>query len=39
VFVPVKPGRDAAMFAGVLHLMIANGWIDREFVEAHTVGF
>jgi assimilatory nitrate reductase catalytic subunit len=39
VFVPVKPGRDAAMFAGVLQLMIDNGWIDRDFVDAHTVGF
>src|SRR6187549_943429 len=38
-FVPIKPGRDAAMFAGVLHLMIENGWVDRSFIEAHTVGF
>ena len=39
LFLPVKPGRDAAVFAGVLHLMIESGWIDRDFVEAHTVGF
>jgi assimilatory nitrate reductase catalytic subunit len=39
VFVPVKPGRDAALFAGVLQLMIENGWIDREFVDTQTVGF
>src|SRR6187402_3168832 len=38
-FVPIKPGRDAAMFAGVLHLMIEHDWIDHEFVEQHTVGF
>jgi assimilatory nitrate reductase catalytic subunit len=36
---PVKPGRDAALFAGVLHLMIENDWLDRDFIENHTVGF
>jgi len=39
LFLPVKPGRDAAVFAGVLNLMIENGWVDREFIEKHTVGF
>jgi assimilatory nitrate reductase catalytic subunit len=39
LFVPIKPGRDAAMFAGVLRLMIENDWIDHEFVSQHTVGF
>lgn len=39
LYLPVRPGRDAALFAGVLHLMIENGWIDRAFVDAHTVGF
>jgi assimilatory nitrate reductase catalytic subunit len=39
LFLPVKPGRDAALFAGVLNLMIENGWVDREFIHTHTVGF
>ncbi len=39
IFVPIKPGRDAAMFAGVLQLMIENGWIDEDFIAEHTVGF
>ena len=39
LFLPVKPGRDAALFAGVLNLMIERGWIDRDFIEALTVGF
>src|SRR6476646_8491181 len=39
LFLPVKPGRDAAVFAGVLNLMIENDWIDRDFIESHTVGF
>ena len=36
---PVKPGRDTALFNGILHLMIANGWIDRDFIDRSTVGF
>ena len=39
LYLPVKPGRDAALFAGVLNLMIEQGWIDREFIESTTVGF
>jgi assimilatory nitrate reductase catalytic subunit len=36
---PIKPGRDAALFAGVLHLMIENDWLDHDFIRDHTVGF
>ena len=39
LFLPVKPGRDAALFAGVLRMMIDNGWIDRAFIEQSTTGF
>jgi len=39
LYLPVKPGRDAALFAGVLNLMIEHDWIDREFIENLTVGF
>ncbi|HEY5949718.1 MAG TPA: molybdopterin oxidoreductase family protein [Kofleriaceae bacterium] len=39
LYLPVRPGRDAALFAGVLGLMIEQGWIDREFIDQHTVGF
>jgi assimilatory nitrate reductase catalytic subunit len=39
LFLPVKPGRDAALFAGVLGLMIESDWIDHEFIDRHTVGF
>ena len=30
LFLPVKPGRDAALFAGVLHLMIEHDWLDHD---------
>jgi assimilatory nitrate reductase catalytic subunit len=39
LYLPVRPGRDAALFAGVLQLMIENDWIDHAFIDAHTVGF
>jgi assimilatory nitrate reductase catalytic subunit len=39
LYLPVKPGRDAALFAGVLQIMIEHDWVDRAFIEAHTVGF
>ena len=39
LFLPVKPGRDAALFNGILHLMIEHDWLDHAFIERHTVGF
>jgi assimilatory nitrate reductase catalytic subunit len=39
LFLPVKPGRDVALFNGLLHLMIEHGWIDRNFIDQFTVGF
>ncbi len=39
LFLPVKPGRDVALFSGILHLMIENDWLDHEFIRNHTVGF
>src|SRR5690554_657732 len=39
LFLPIKPGRDIALFNGILHLMIEHDWIDHDFIEKHTVGF
>ncbi len=39
LFLPVKPGRDTALFNGILHLMIENDWLDHDFIESSTVGF
>jgi assimilatory nitrate reductase catalytic subunit len=39
LYLPVRPGRDAALFACVLGIMIEHGWIDREFIATHTNGF
>jgi assimilatory nitrate reductase catalytic subunit len=39
LYLPVKPGRDAALFAGVLQLMIEHDWLDHGFIDSQTVGF
>jgi assimilatory nitrate reductase catalytic subunit len=39
LFLPIKPGRDAALFNGILSLMIENDWLDHQFIRDHTTGF
>jgi assimilatory nitrate reductase catalytic subunit len=39
LFLPIKPGRDVALFNGILHLMIAHDWLDHNFIDHHTTGF
>ncbi len=39
LFLPVRPGSDSALFGSVLHVLIRRGWVDHDFVDAHTVGF
>jgi assimilatory nitrate reductase catalytic subunit len=39
LFIPIRPGGDIGLFNGMLHVMIARGWIDREFIDAHTTGW
>ncbi|HVE87535.1 MAG TPA: molybdopterin oxidoreductase family protein, partial [Myxococcales bacterium] len=33
------PGGDIGVLNGMLHVMIERGWIDREFIAAHTTGW
>ncbi|MAX91285.1 MAG: nitrate reductase [Pseudomonas sp.] len=35
----ILPGTDVALFHGILHILLWEGWIDRGFIEAHTDGF
>ena len=35
----LQPGTDVALFNGMLHIMLREGWVDRAFVAAHTHGF
>ena len=39
LYLPIRPGTDAALFNGVLRLMIENDWLDHEFIRQHTNGF
>jgi anaerobic selenocysteine-containing dehydrogenase len=34
-----RPGTNVALMNALLHEIIGNGWIDRAYVDAHTVGF
>src|SRR5262249_16950356 len=31
-----RPGEDAALIASVLHVILREGWVDRDFVAAHV---
>ncbi|MGC4935921.1 molybdopterin oxidoreductase family protein [Gordonia sp. DT30] len=33
------PGTNVALMNGLLHEIVAHGWIDRDYIDAHTVGF
>ena len=39
LYLPIKPGRDTALFNGILHLMIEHDWLDHDFIANHTVGW
>jgi len=36
---PLMPGTDIALYNAMLHVMLWEGWINRDYVEAHTEGF
>lgn len=36
---PIQPGSDVALFNGMLHHLIWEGLVDRDFIEQHTAGF
>ncbi|HEX5843229.1 MAG TPA: molybdopterin-dependent oxidoreductase [Pseudomonas sp.] len=35
----ILPGSDVALFHGILHILMWEGWIDRRYIDAHTEGF
>ena len=39
LFIPVRPGGDIGVFYGMLHVMVLRGWINRDFIAAHTTGW
>ncbi len=34
----ILPGTDVALFHGILHILLWEGWIDRAFIDTHTEG-
>ena len=39
VFLGLRPGTDSALMTTILHVLIANDWLDHDFIAAHTSGF
>ena len=39
LYMPVRPGTDAALMNAILHAVIRLGGVDQNFIDAHTVGF
>ncbi|MHA3769960.1 molybdopterin oxidoreductase family protein [Verrucomicrobiota bacterium sgz303538] len=35
----IRPKSDLVLLYGLANLLMASGWIDRSFIEAHTTGF
>jgi anaerobic selenocysteine-containing dehydrogenase len=33
------PGTDGALALGVIHVLVREGWLDRDYIERHTLGF
>jgi len=36
---PLKPGTDIALYNGLLHVLLAEELVDRNYIAAHTEGF
>jgi assimilatory nitrate reductase catalytic subunit len=36
---PVRPGRDSALFGAMLNQLVVNDWLDHEFIQNHCSGF
>ncbi|SDH21332.1 bifunctional nitrate reductase/sulfite reductase flavoprotein subunit alpha [Pseudomonas abietaniphila] len=39
LFLPIKPGTDLALLNGLLHLLLENGDVDTDFIDAFTQGW
>ncbi len=38
-WIPIRPGTDAALIAGMIHVMLKEDLHDQEFLDKYTVGF
>ncbi len=37
-FIPIRPGTDAALALGIMHILFAEGMTDEDFLREYTVG-
>ncbi|MDD5201342.1 MAG: molybdopterin oxidoreductase family protein [Terrimicrobiaceae bacterium] len=35
---PIRPGRDSALYGAILHQLVKNDWLDHDFIDNHTSG-
>src|SRR5581483_12351661 len=38
-FVPIRPGTDGALALGLVHVLVAEGLVDKDYIGEHTTGF
>ncbi|MFN9030323.1 MAG: molybdopterin-dependent oxidoreductase [Betaproteobacteria bacterium] len=37
--IALLPGTDGALALGLMHVLVREGWLDRDYIERHTIGF
>jgi len=37
--IALLPGTDAALALGLMHVLLREGWLDRDYIERYTLGF
>ena len=37
-WLPVRPGTDAALALGVMHVLFREGWVDQDYLDRYTLG-
>jgi assimilatory nitrate reductase catalytic subunit len=36
---PIRPGRDSALYGAILHQLVKHDWLDHDFINQYTSGF
>ena len=39
IYLPIKPGTDVVLLNAMAHVLIREGLVDKEYVQAHTTGY
>lgn len=39
IFLQILPGTDVALYNGLLHIMLWEGWLDQHYIDTYTEGF